>query len=394
MTMIPICDGRQMSSAYHKVSSSSYLYENTDPQMNTPIVLNRDHRSPNVIRPCYYILQILGVWKPRNGKFEILWCVYRVIVFLVLLLCLAAIMCLNFVHNGFTRKSVDVREIINNACTCIDFLCPFVFTVYYFHKGQFVEVVTCVQNASEQCCQKLRRIARWYSLMSVFLWGICAAFFMMHWFPFFSKPWHYAVYVPVIVYIAGWWGTWLTIYGFVCHVHSLQIDVVIQEMKSAELNATTIFKKFSQLQTSLEETQKDFNVIISLALAYHTLDLIVFSFAYFSSAFGSDYPLWQFVGTVLYDLASLIFKLYPPAVVAAAVHRIVVQACKRCRESLVTTDLPLEDMQLFQYMVLCEPDMGLKILGIRITVELSMKILMAIFTAAISFVSFVLGRLK
>ena len=395
MAMIPICDGRQMSSAYHKVSSSSYLYENTDPQMNTPIVLNRDHRSPNVIRPCYYILQILGVWKPRNGKFEILWCVYRVIVFLVLLLCLAAIMCLDFVHNGFTRKSVDVREIINNACTCIDFLCPFVFTVYYFHKGQFVEVVTCVQNASEQCCQKLRRIARWYSLMSVFLWGICAAFFMMHWFPFFSKPWHYAVYVPVIVCIAGWWGTWLTIYGFVCHVHSLQIDVVIQpEMKSAELNATTIFKKFSQLQTSLEETQKDFNVIISLALAYHTVDLIVFSFAYLSSAFGSDYPLWQFVGTVLFDLTTLIFKLYPPAIVAAAVHRIVVQACKRCRESFVTTDLPLEDMQLFQYMALCEPDMGLKILGIRITVELSMKILMAIFTAAISFVSFVLVRLK
>ena len=395
MAMIPICDGRQISSTYHEVSHSndSCLYKNTVSDITVP-VLNRSRRSPNVIRPCYYILQILGVWKPRNGKFEILWCVYRVIVFLVLLLCLAAIMCLDFVHNGFTRKSVDVREIINNACTCIDFLCPFVFTVYYFHKGQFVEVVTCVQNASEQCCQKLRRIARWYSLMSVFLWGICAAFFMMHWFPFFSKPWHYAVYVPVIVYIAGWWGTWLTIYGFVCHVHSLQIDVVIQEMKSTELKATSIFKKFSQLQTSLEKTQKDFNVIISLALAYHTVDLIVFSFAYLSSAFGSDYPLWQFVGTVLYDLASLIFKLYPPAVVAAAVHRIVVQACKRCRESLVTTDLPLEDMQLFQYMVLCEPDMGLKILGIRITVELSMKILMAIFTAAISFVSFVLGRLK
>ena len=323
MAMIPICDERQFSSAYHKLSSSndSCLYENTDPQMNTPIVLNRDHRSPNVIRPCYYILQILGVWKPRNGKFESLWRVYRGFIFLVLLLCLAAIMCLDFVHNGFTKKSVDVRGIINNTCTCLDFLCPFVFTVYYFHKGQFVEVVTCVQNASEEWCQKLRCIARWYSLMSVLLWGICATFFMMHWFPFFSKSWHYAVYVPVIVYIAGWWGTWLTIYGFVCHVHSLQIDVVIEEMKSAELKATTIFKNFSQLQTSLEKTQKDFNVIVSLALVYHTVDLIVFSFAYLSSAFGSDYPLWQFVGTVIYDLASLIFKLYPPAIVAAAVHR-------------------------------------------------------------------------
>ena len=397
MAMIPICDGRQISSTYHDVSHSndSCLYKNTDSDITVP-VLNRSRRSPNVIRPCYYILQILGMWKPMNGKFESLWRVYRGFIFLVLLpVCLAAIMCLDFVHNGFTKKSVDVREIMNNACTCLDFLCPFVFTVYYFHKGQFVEVVTCVQNVSEEWCQKLRRIARWYSLMSVLLWGLCILYLIMHWFPFFSKPWHYAVYVPVIVYIAGWWGTWLTIYGFVCHVHSLQIDVVIQpEMKSAELNATTIFKKFSQLQTSLEETQKDFNVIISLALAYHTVDLIVFSFAYLSSAFGSDYPLWQFVGTVLFDLTTLIFKLYPPAIVAAAVHRIVVQACKRCRESLVTTDLPLEDMQLFQYMVLCEPDMGLKILGIRITVELSMKILMAIFTAAISFVSFVLVRLK
>ena len=395
MAMIPICDGRQISSTYHEVSHSndSCLYENTDSNITVP-VLNRNRRSPNVIRPCYYILQILGMWKPMNGKLESLWRVYRGFIFLVLLLCLVAIMCLDFVHNGFTKKSVDVREIMNNACTCIDFLCPFVFTVYYFHKGQFVEVVTCVQNVSEEWCQKLRRIARWYSLMSVLLWGLCTLYQMMHWFPFFSKPWHYAVYVPVIVYIAGWWGTWLTIYGFVCHVHSLQIDVVIQEMKSAEFKATTIFKKFSQLQTSLEKTQKDFNVIISLALAYHTVDLIVFSFAYLSSAFGSDYPLWQFVGTVLFDLTTLIFKLYPPAIVAVAVHRIVVQACKRCRESFVTTDLPLEDMQLFQYMALCEPDMGLKILGICITVELSMKILMAIFTAAISFVSFVLVRLK
>ena len=378
-----------MSSSYNSV------YEEASPLLSPGTVVEvRDRRSPHVIRPCYYILQILGMWKPRDGIFEFPWRIYRAFAFVMWLLCLAAIMCLDFVHYGFKTDSVHVREIMNSACTCLDFLCPFVFTLYYFRKGHYVEVVTCVQDASEEWCQKLRRIARWYSLMSVFLWGICAAFFMMHWFPFFSKPWHYALYVPVVVYIAGWWGTWLTIYGFVCHVHSLQIDVVIQEMKSAELKATAILQKFAQLQTSLEKTQKDFNVIISLALVYHTLDLIVFSFAYFSSAFGSDYPLWQYVGTVIFDLTSLIFKLYPPAIVAGAAHRIVLQACKRCHVLPQTTDLPLEDMQLFHHMALCEPDMGLKILGIRITVELSLKVLMTIATVAVSFVAFVIPRLN
>ena len=167
-------------------------------------------------------------------------------------------------------------------------------------------------------------------------------------------------------------------------------------MKSRECKPTTILQKHFQLQTSLERTQKDFNLIISLALAYHALDLIIFSFAYFSSAFGKDYPIWQYIGAVLFDLISIIFKLYPPAIVAAASHRLVAQASKRCQSQLapLTTDLPFEDMQLFQYMAWRESDMGLKILGIRITVELAMKILMTISTAAISFVAFVIPKLN
>ncbi|XP_078342094.1 uncharacterized protein LOC144627942 [Oculina patagonica] len=218
------------------------------------------------------------------------------------------------------------------------------------------------------------------------------------WFPFFTKWWHYAVYIPAIVYIAGWWGTWLSIYGFVCNVHSLQIDTVIEEMKSRECKPTTILQKHFQLQSSLERTQKDFNVIISLAIAYHVLDFVVFSFAYFTSAFGntSDYPIWQYVGAVLFYLISVIFKLYPPAIVAAASHRMVIQASKRCQLHLtpLATELPLEDMQLFQYMAWRESDMGLKILGIRITIQLTMKILITISTAAISFVAFVMTWLN
>ena len=374
-------------------SSCSFDDERSSPLLSE---VDRGTRSPQVIRPCYHILQILGMWKPKDGKFEFTWRVYRGFVYIVWLGCLVAIMCLDFVHYGFEKEKIHVREIMNSVCTCLNLLCPFMFTLYYFSRGQYVELVFSVQNVSHEWKQKLNRISIWYTVMSVFLWGLCAAFFMVHWFPFFTKLWHYAVYIPAVVYISGWWGTWLSIYGFVCHVHSLQIDTVIEEMKSKECKPTTIVQKHFQLQSSLERTQKDFNVIISFALAYHTVDLIVFSFAYFNSAFGSEYPLWQYVGAVLFDLISIIIKLYPPAIVAAASHRIVVQASKRCQLHLIpqATELPLEDMQLFQYMAWREADIGLKILGIRITVELAMKILMTISTAAISFVAFVIPWLN
>ena len=170
--------------------------------------------------------------------------------------------------------------------------------------------------------------------------------------------------------------------------------ILLEKIRMRERRPISILREHFEHQQSIEKTQKDFNVIISMAVAYHILDLLVFSFAYFNSAFGSDYPIWQYVGTVLFDLLSIIFKLYPPALVAAASHRIVVEASKGCRRSLHSADLPTEDIQLFQYMALSEPNMGLKILGIRITVELTVKILMTIVTAGVSFIAFVIPRLK
>ena len=394
MAGFEVGESSTINSRYMSEVTNSYnSYDERNPLITT---LDREFGSPEVIRPCYYLLQILGMWKPNDGKFGFTWRVYRLFVYIFWLGCLAAIMCLDFVHYGFDKSKIHVREIINSVGTCLVFLCPFMFTLYYFKRGHYVELVFNVQNVSHVWKEKLNRISRWYTFMSVILWILCAAFFMVHWFPFFSKWWHYGIYVPAVVYISGWWSTWLSIYGFVCHVHSLQIDTVVEEMTSRECKPATILQKHFQLQSSLERTQRDFFLIISFALAYHALDLIIFSFAYFSSAFGKNYPIWQYIGTVLFDLISIIFKLYPPAIVAAASHRLVIQASKRCQYQLTpfTTELPFEDMQLFQYMALRESDMGLKILGIRITVELAMKILMTIGTAAISFVAFVIPKLN
>ena len=394
MAEVEVCENAEINSSYAREISSSY--NSCEEGIHLLSAVDRGPHSPHAIRPCYYILQILGMWKPRDGKFEFIWRVYRGFVYLLCLGTLAAIMGLDFVHYGFDKDKIRLGEIMNSVPTCLNLLCPFIFTVYYFKTGQFVEIVFSVQNVSNERHQKLSRVARWYTLMSFCLWVLGAAFFIIHWLPFLSKPWQYVVYIVVAVYTTGWWSTWLSIYGFACHVHSLQIDVVVDEMKAIDCTPVAIMQKHSQLQISLERTQKDFNVIISFALAYHVADLIIFSFAYFSFSFGSTYELWQYVGGVIFDLISIIVKLYPPAIVAAAVHRIVVQASKRYQFQVtpMSTDLPLEDMQLFQYIAWCEADMGLKILGIRITVELAMKIFMTIVTAAISFVAFVVPRLK
>ena len=394
MPVAKVCENGDINSKYRKLSSSFNSYEEGSRLL--PARAHFGPRSPEVVRPCYYVLQILGMWKPRDGKFEFIWRLYRAFVCVLWFGCLAAIMCLDFVHHGFDKEEFRFGEIMNSVPTCLNLLCPFIFTVYYLKQGQFVELIFTVQNVSSDWHQKLRRIARWYTFMSVFLWAFGAVFFTVHWIPFLSKPWHYILYIPSVVYSTGWWGTWLSIYGFVCHVHSLQIDTVVDDMKSNETRPVAIMQKFSQLQNSLERTQTDFNIIISFALAYHAADIIIFSFAYFNSSFGSTYELWQYVGGVLFDLISIIVKLYPPAIVAAAAHRIVLQAARRYQLQVtpLSTELPLEDMQLFQYIALCESDMGLKILGLRITVERAMKIFMTIVTAAVSFVAFVVPRLK
>ena len=379
------------------VSEANSSYNSSDEgDRLLPSAVDRGSHSPDAVRPCYYMLQILGMWKPRNGKFEFIWRVYRVFVFILWLGCIAAIMCIDFVHYGFDKDKIRQGEIMNSIPTCLNLLCPFVFTLYYFNRGQFVELVLSVQNVSNEWHQKVNQVAKWYTLMSACLWGLAAAFFIIHWVPFLSRPWHYVVYIVVAVYTTGWWGIWLSIYGFVCHVHSLQITTVVEEMKSRECTSVAVMQKHSQSQISLERTQKDFNIIISFALAYHGADVIIFSFAYFSSSFGSEYQLWQYAGGVIFDLISILVKLYPPAIVAAAVHCLVVQASKLYQAQLtpMSTSLPLEDMQLFQYIAWCEADMGLKILGIRITVELAMKIFMTIVTGAISFVAFAVPRLK
>lgn len=348
------------------------------------------------IRPCYYLLQLLGMWRPYSDSKvkETIQKIYNVLILFVWLASLVAVLSLDFIHYGFKQKKVHFADLVNSVPTSLNLLCPFVFTQVYLKHGQFTELVLSVQNLSAQYRARLRKTAQFYTWISVTLWLLSGTFFMFHFMPFFSSTWHYVVYTIVSVYTSGWWAVWLNIYAFVCHVHSLQIDDLIDSTRSKETNPVQVLYKQQQLRNSLDRTQQDFNFIISFAISYHFLDIIIFSFAYFDYAFGKHYELWQYAGGVIFDLMTILVKLFPPALVAAAVHRSVTETAKRCDVTPLAASMPKEDMWLLQYMVSCERDMGLKIIGIRITVELVGTILMTIVTAAVSFVAFVVPRLK
>ena len=384
-------------------NSIEHRTSNTNCELRSSTCILHEERRPQAsndcMRPCYYLLQLLGMWRPVLQDHsvevkEIMYKIYDVLVLFLWLVSLVAVMALDFIHYRFKKNKVHFADLLNSVSTCLNLLCPFVFTQIYLRRGQFTELVSSVQNVSAGYREILRKRAKVYTWISVTLWLLSAVFFAFHWRPFFSSIWHYAVYTIVIVYTTGWWAVWLSVYAFVCHVHSLQIDALVEIARCKETSPVQVLYRQQELRNSLDRTQRDFNFIISFAVSYHALDIIIFSFAYFDDAFGKHYELWQYAGGVTFDLVTILIKLWPPAVVAAAIHRSVTQVAKRCDVTPLSESLPQEDMQLFLYMASCEKDMGLKILSIRITVELVGTILMTIVTAGVSFVAFVVPRLK
>lgn len=363
------------------------------------ITIQEERRSLSAdicVRPCYYLLQFFGLWRPSGNNSrvkEIMYKIHHIITLLVWVTSLVTVLSEDFIRYGFKQKRIHVSDLLNSVTTDLNLLCPFVFTQIYLQRGQFTDLVLSVQNLSPQYKARLHKKARIYTWISVVLWFLSAGFFFFQWKPLFTATYRYVVYIIVIVYTSGWWAVWLGVYAYVCDVHRLQIDALIDCIRSKESSPAKVLYNQQQVRNSIDRTEQDFNFIISFAVSYHALDILIFSFAYFDHAFGKNYEIWQYVWGVFQDFISILIKLLSPALLSATVHRSINEAAKRCDVTSITEIMPQEDLQLFQYMVSCEPDMGLKILGIRITVELVGTILMTSVTVVVSFVTFVVPRL-
>lgn len=348
--------------------------------------------SDDVPRPCYYMFRVLGTWQPRNC----LWILrlYNHASYVIWLASLAAVVAFGYLHVHTFRW----EEFLNTCGSCLDLGCPFIFTKYYFSRGVFDALLVHVMKFSASASKSITKLSKIYTALSTFLWVICFAFFYAHWSPFFYRWWHYLVYSVALFYACGFWASWLSLYGFVCHVHRIQVMNFRKEMRdllshtNVELeedkqHVTNLFMKFHELEDWLNRSQANFSMIISFSVAYHIGGMCAFSVAYWSHVYGRDYPIWQYAGGMLFDLLSILIKLYPAAVLCQALHDTMVSAGGLCLSGSLR-NIPYDRINFYQFLYLRDQDIGFRILGVKITSKLTVGIFVTIATAAATFLRY------
>lgn len=341
--------------------------------------------------PCYYSLRLLGVWQPRDAlkilKF------YNTVSWLFFFGYSGSIFALSYIH----KASFGIYEVLNSIGTIVDFCFPFLFLKYYFHFGNFEQLMNHIieQNGTEGA-KKIKKYRWIYTILSSFIWLLMVVFFTFHWIPFFKELWHYILYSAVLIYTLGWWGTWLCVYGFVCHVHKYQIKTFVVSMEARQSQIAIessddekftcqLLSEFNHIQLWLNQTQKHFSKIISLAVIYHIADMIVFTMAYWNGSFGDHYKLWQFFGTIIFDTLSILIKLYPAAVVDQALNDLVQTSGDQCLVDRSCSIIPYARINLYQHFSSRRQDMGFYILGIKITIRKAIAVFVFCGTVTVAF---------
>ena len=360
------------------------------------------YKPSEVPRPCFYMLRLLGVWQPAGCN--ILFRLYTKLIWLVWLSIIVLIFLqMYLLHND----KFNVALTLNNFGTVVDFCCPLIFLRYYFAYGNFEKMVSHVYEISDFTGHRRMRKFRYaYTSISLFMWFCSVTFFTNHWIPFWDKKWKWAVYICVLLYTMGWWSVWFSLYGFVCHIHRSQIqvyqkhmvDTLTQDINEGPASEADPHKpighllfEFNDIQNWLGRTQRDFSFIISIAVAYHILDIFVFSFAFFTNQFVSGYPIWEFCGTVVYDLISILIKLYPAAVVCQSLHQLVNAAGDMCVIGS-SKKVPYDRIKFYQHLWYREQDMGFCILGVKITIKIMVGVFITCGTIMTGFLRLILSK--
>ena len=349
-----------------------------------------------ISRPCYYILRLIGLWQPSNSScfFEF----YHYTAWVLWLAMIIATIMLSYRRNKFHWKTF-----LNSVSGCIILLSPFCFLRYYFYYGQYNQLVSCMAGIRRTTGDEVKQLSRIYTCVSVLLWISGGLFLYFHWIPLFCRfKWplvSYILYGVAVFLTTGWWACWLGLYGFVCHVHKLRINRYCQELNfiygysdlSTSIETTNVailLDKFHDIRFTLTKTNKDLRFIISFAMIFHVLDLFIFTLAYWNYDFGDDYPIWHYVGGVAFDILSILLKLYPAATVAQALHNVVIRAGEHCYSNNKICNLPKERFIFYRYVFLREENLGLHVLGVKITSKVAVSFAMTLITAGLTFLRY------
>ena len=380
-----------------KVDGNTFVDSIEEDHEEDTIELLPDFELP---RPSYYMLQLLGLWQPQNSN--LLKNIYHnVIVPVLWLFCVVGIYGRSFL--GY--KDHHWGRLLNSTASASALCAPYILAHIYFRFGSYNEIVSqFLISKNRKMFYAIRKLSRMYSLISIILWGLAFSFYFFHFRSSFLSPFYTVCYVTIIVFCTGWWATWLTLYGFMCSVHKKQIEGFVYMMKEkygyssrcaeAEENCIRILiENFTLIKNSIDRTQRDFEKIISFIVTCVILDAILFSVAYWKNK-SPEFPLWQYIFGIAFDFVSIMFKLYPAAIVNQTIHSIVQVSGEHCYPDIDIGETPKQRFVFYQFLFLREQNLGMHILGLRITSKLTVGIFVTIATVALTFLHYVVPFLN
>ena len=308
----------------------------------------------DILRPCYYILLLLGLWVPANAS--CFWKVYH--YFVVRVLWIGTVIA--NVMLCFKGSTFHWRMFLNSLTTSATLGFPFWFCWIHLRNGKYDQLVLYITNIRKTTRDKVRRYSKTYTCVSIALWILGGVFFYFHWIPLFPELnrillYYYIFYGAVVFLSTGWWACWLALYGFVCHLHKHQIDHYCQDLNymfgyskhSMDIETSTVailLDKFHDIRLWLDQTHKIFRFIISISIISHFVDLFIFTVVYWTHDFGDDYGTWHYIGGIAFDILSMLANLFPAAMVEQALHNIVFYAGEHCDPSPYPFHVPKEKL--------------------------------------------------
>lgn len=248
------------------------------------------------------------------------------------------------------------------------------------------------------------KLRKFYTVVSLFCWIVAFSKMLSYFIPHLTESYQYGLCVFGVFYTSGWWATWLGIYSYVCSCHKLQVQAFVDSMKSLygfssrtqldeEKVVANLLKKFQNLRICLQHSQEDFSKVISFCVAYNIYDVAAFSIVYWKDS-SENYSLTQYIITVAFDLFGIVFKLYPAAIVNQELHKVVLTAGDFCDPDLETGAVPKERSAFYQYLFLHEQDLGMTILGVKITSKVTVSIFVTLTSLGLGFLYYAVPFLE
>lgn len=343
--------------------------------------------SIDVLKPCYYLQRILAIWQPSScGSF---WKVYNYFGYVYALITMASITYLVF------PKKVQWAETANIVTTYGTFGLPLFYLKYYHLKIDYDKLICKIFHENRDMFLKLRHLSKRYSfgVFVLFAFGTVQIILCLRSFlPMNCRFYHVIMILCVVIFGIGYWSCWLVTYCFECHIMLYEIELFQKHLiessneYSNEYSIDDCFHHFGILKKKLHFSQKNLHKVLSLSVAVHFLDMLVYTLAFFDKDFNTHHTVWIYAYGMTIDAMSIFIKLVPAAWITAKLTDLVAVTSDLCIPD-VHRKVNSELLQFHQYLHITTQEMGYRISTVRVSAQLTTSLI-------ISYVSLLIAAVK